>query len=323
MKEIIYSYTNNGINPIRYIQRKNYNNESKKNLNKGFKTLGVSEVTQKKIRTACRVLSYSSEKRKVRDTKGNYIDHLGMFITLTLPYEQINEDAEITKIILGDFLDRCRKLGFLKNYVWRAEKQKNNNIHYHILTDSFCSYSMIYRLWKLALEKLKYVTKYSVKFKNMSFDVYRNLPHNKKLEFSKIAEKYAKGVRENWQNPPCVKVDYCNNVSQVSAYISKYTSKNDDSPNIVKGRVWSCSESVSKAVHIFKKDRDFNEFWYNVGFSMMKRKVLEFDFFSIVDFNYKSLISWFSDTKNYILKKINAVFAPCNYYLRSLGIVPT
>ena len=31
MKEILYSYTNNGINPIRYIQRRNYNSESQKN----------------------------------------------------------------------------------------------------------------------------------------------------------------------------------------------------------------------------------------------------------------------------------------------------
>ena len=106
---------------------------------------------------------------------------------------------------------------------------------------------MIYRLWKLALEKLKYVTKYSDKFKAMSFDDYKNLPHNKKLQLSQIAEKYAKGVREGWVNPPCLQVDYCNDVSQVSAYISKYTSKDDDSPNIVKGRDIVTGKQIGRA----------------------------------------------------------------------------
>ena len=154
----------------------------------------------------------------------------------------------------------------------------------------------------------------------MSFADYKNLPHNRKLVVQKVTEKYAKGVRDNWQNPPCVQVDYCADVSQVSAYISKYTSKDDDSPNIVKGRVWSCSESVSRAVHIFKRDRDFNEFWYNVGFSMMKRKVLEFDFFSVVLCEYKSIIAWYKDVERYVLEFLSKLFKPCQYYLNSLGI---
>ena len=258
MSEICYSYTNSGIFPIRYIARKNYSEKSKENLNRGFKTLGVSNSTMKKIKTASRVLSYASKLRKVRNSKGIYINHLCIFITLTLPYQQTHPDSEITKIILGTFFDKCRKLGILENYVWRAEKQVNGNIHYHILTDSFVNYSMIYRIWLVALERLSYVSQYKKKFSSMSFSEYRDLSHNKNLDIIKVSDKYAKGVRTNWSQPPCVKTDYCDDVSQVSSYIAKYTAKVSASDNIVSGRVWSCSASVSDAVKSFKGDREFN-----------------------------------------------------------------
>ena len=94
--------------------------KSKENLNRGFKTKGISDATMKKIKTASRVLSYASEPQKVRNSKGEYIKHLCIFITLTLPFEQNHEDKIITKIVLGAFFDKCRKIGILNNYVWRA-----------------------------------------------------------------------------------------------------------------------------------------------------------------------------------------------------------
>lgn len=321
MNEILYRYTNTGLFPIRYIARRNYNEKSSENLNKGFKTLGVSDATMSKIKTACRVLSYSANEQKVRNSKGEYRKHLCIFITLTLPFEQFHKDTEITKLILGTFFDKCRKLGILENYVWRAEKQKNGNIHYHIITDTFVNYSLVYRLWKQSLEKLNYLTEYSNKFKNMSYSEYRNLKQNINLDEKKVSEKYAKGVRENWKNPPCVKVDYLDNISSVSNYIAKYTSKNEDSPNIVSGRVWSCSSSVASAVKLFKTDEEFNKFWYNVGFEMMKREVLHEDFFSMCLFKFTSLLAWFSDVGDYIKSKLLEVFQPCNYYARSMGLV--
>lgn len=322
MSEISYNYTNTGVFPIRYIARKNYSEKSKNNLNRGFKTLGVSNATMKKIKTASRVLSYASKLRKVRNSKGVYINHLCMFITLTLPYQQTHPDSEITKKILGTFFDKCRKIGILENYVWRAEKQINGNIHYHILTDSFVNYSMIYKIWLISLERLNYVSQYKKKFGSMCFSDYKNLAHNKNIDLIKLSDRYAKGVRDGWKFPPCVETDYCNDISQVSSYIAKYTAKVSSDDNIVTGRVWSCSTSVSESVKSFKGDKEFNMFWYNVGFSMMKRKVIEFDYFSMVDFKFTSLISWFSDMKKYVSDLFSKVFKPCSYYLKSLGLVP-
>jgi len=320
MHEIIYRYTNTGIFPVRYVPRKSVSEGSRQNLNRGFRTKGIYDAKMRKIKMASRVLSYASEQRKVRNSKGEYINHLCVFITLTLPFEQYHEDKEITKTILGTFFDKCRKIGILSNYVWRAEKQMNGNIHYHILSDTFVSYSLIYRLWKIALNSLGYVKKYTDKFRNMSFDEYKNLPHNKKQDLQKIVDKYAKGVRENWENPPCVKVDYCDDINQVGSYIAKYTAKDSDNENIVTGRVWSCSSSVSEAVKKFKSDEEFNKFWYCVGTEMFKREVFESDYFSVCKFHFNSLISWFKDTFDYVRKMFIDVFKPCDYWRLSLGM---
>ena len=84
---------------------------------------------------------------------------------------------------------------------------------------------MIYRIWLLSLEKLNYVSKYREKFNNMSFSDYKNLPHNKNLDIIKLSDRFAKGVRDNWSHPPCIKTDYCDDINQVGSYIAKYTAK--------------------------------------------------------------------------------------------------
>ena len=147
---MVYSYTTNFLFPIRYTPCRRVSERSKSNLSRGFKTVGVSDSTRKKIATAARALSWSAVPRKVRNHKGEIVTHLISFITLTLPADQVHDDSFITREILGTFLDRCRKLGIFKNYVWRAEKQQNGNIHYHILSDSFASFSTIKKMWLIA-----------------------------------------------------------------------------------------------------------------------------------------------------------------------------
>ena len=114
---IMYNYTHNGLYPFRTIAKtctkdyvlygeKKKSEKSLANLNKGFRTLGISEVTRKKIAFACRTLSFASKPRKVWNGKGEYITHHILFITLTLPSEQLGTDTETTKTVFGAFLDR-------------------------------------------------------------------------------------------------------------------------------------------------------------------------------------------------------------------------
>lgn len=79
------------------------------------------------------------------------------FWTLTLSSGQnLISDSDIKKQLLEPFLRRMRKTG-LKNYIWKAELQKNGNIHFHILTDLFLPYTVIRDCWNNCQNKLHFI----------------------------------------------------------------------------------------------------------------------------------------------------------------------
>lgn len=343
MKEINYGFGNNGEIPFRYVKRKSFGlidnvvidpetgeeiifeNQAYKNsisnLVKGFKTVGVSRATRNKISKHCRVLGLASVPNRVRTTKGEYKTHLCTFITLTLPSEQVHTDQVITKKVLGKFLDKCRKLGLLSNYVWRAEKQKNGSIHYHILTDTFASFSLFRRIWYSALRELGYMQSYHKKFSSMSFDEYRSQKFNADKSPTSVASAYAHGVRCKWSEPPACHTTEIADISAVAKYVSKYISKSDeDNQNIVTGRSWGASKSVSKAVKEFCGDSQFSKDWFFAGTEIMKREIISSEFFSICLFRITSLLAWFPDTLSSFKEIFSRCFAPCNYWRNSVGL---
>lgn len=324
MALVEYGYTNNGLFPIRFVKTRKRSDSSLSNLSRGFKTKGVSKATIRKILCASRVLAFASEKRQVRNTKGFFINHHTMFVTLTLPAEQKHTDTTITNKVLANFFDRLRSAKLFQNYVWRAEKQENGNIHYHILTDTYCSFTLVRNYWYLALRSLGYMQDYKQKFSSMTFEEYRKLPFNKERDPQKVANSYAKGVRSQWSQPPCVDVSYCESTETAGAYISKYISKDSaGAENIVSGRVWSCSRSVSDSVKVWKTDKTFNYFWYNYARQVLRKKVFDSDFFSIVKCRLSSLLAFCSDVYAYLKKMLKPYFSPCEYFKNYVHIPPS
>lgn len=331
----MYNYSTNGVFPFRFVNRStdksifvSQNLEKKKNslsnLSRGFRTLGISSATRKKIAYATRILSYCSKKRKVRNSQGYYVDHLTTFITLTLPATQRHDDAFITKNVLGSFLDRSRKLGLLHNYVWRAEKQKNGNIHYHLLTDSYASFSLFRNLWYLAVKKFGYLQDYSEKFSNMSFDEYKKLPFNERATPSVIAGRFARGTRNGWSQPPCIDVKAVTSVEGVQAYISKYVSKDSEGSELhVSGRVWACSQSVSASGKELKNSKEFLKFWFEISQSILRKKRIDFDFFSMVKCTIQSIIAWYPELRKVVKTIFSIHFKPCEYWRNSVGMFAT
>lgn len=315
------AYCNNGLFPFRYTKRSSRNAKSLSNLSRGYKTKGVSSATQRKIIKHARVLGVSASPIKVRDNKGYYVTHRLSFITLTLPSTQKHTDQEITNKVLQMFLDRARKLGMFSNYLWRAEKQKNGNIHYHLLTDTRAPYTLVYNIWLLSLESLGYVSRYTKKFSNMPLSVYSKLPFNKNADTNLISTRYAKGVRNFWKKPPCVDVKYLDSLESINLYISKYVSKDDDSnnENFVSGRVWACSRSLSSAVTEFCSNQDINAFWFNIGLSIMRKKIIRHDYFDYIVFPFYSICAWYPDFARFCAETLRVFITPCAYYSRIMG----
>jgi hypothetical protein len=70
------------------------------------------------------------------------------FVTLTLSAPQRDiQDKEIKAKILSKWVDTMRAAYGLHNYVWRAERQYNGNIHFHITTDTYLPYDAICSTW--------------------------------------------------------------------------------------------------------------------------------------------------------------------------------
>lgn len=83
------------------------------------------------------------------------------FITLTLPAAQRGiSDKAIKKDCLSRWIDTMRSAYGLHAYVWRAERQYNGNIHFHITTDTYLPWDAICSVWNHFLARYHFIDEY-------------------------------------------------------------------------------------------------------------------------------------------------------------------
>lgn len=147
-------------------------------------------------------------------------------ITLTLPAMQIHSDEIIKSQCLNQFLIEMKKQHGLKDYIWKAEKQENNNIHFHILVNQYIHWQKIRDTWNRITEKLDYVKKYQSNqkefFKN-GFQLSKNPLDKRSMAAQKKA--YETGIKENWINPNSTDIHSLYKVYNAGAYLTKYLAK--------------------------------------------------------------------------------------------------
>lgn len=133
-------------------------------------------------------------------------------ITLTLSDTQIHSDEHIKKAMLKPFLRIIRERKVADNYLWRAEKQENGNIHFHILLDKFIDKDFITDAWNKIQEKVGYLDRFKSKFGRT--------------------------------NAPSTQVESIRNAHDTVKYISKYLTK-DSEYGLISGAVWKASKKLS------------------------------------------------------------------------------
>lgn len=82
------------------------------------------------------------------------------FITLTLSDHQMHDDNTIKKELLQPFLDTLRKTWGCNLYMWRAESQRNGNIHFHLVTDVYIPWWKIRNRWNAIQSRLGYTDRF-------------------------------------------------------------------------------------------------------------------------------------------------------------------
>lgn len=279
------------------------------NLLKKRKELKLSDNAYRTLKKKINWLYYLSKSRYVKTYNGKEIYNFKInFITLTLPSKQRTPTIEVNKNLMNNFLTEVRQRTDMQNYVWRLEFQKNGNVHYHIVTDTYLDYFFILKIWNRILKLNNYIEDYHNKHKDLSLVEYNKIYNpDKKIEFNVIAKRYAKGKSNKWEQPNSVDVKSVISKKAISNYISKYFSKsNNDNPimneydnedNIESLRIWFCSRSLSKlnTVSNFCEAVEYDLFAMLDGVKSIKKVFHKYAM--IVYFDIKSL---FGDVRKFI-----------------------
>ncbi len=206
----------------------------------------ISSQARRKINKAVDYLVYlSNDKQLPAGKSGRYYKFKIAFITLTLSSKQIHSDNEIKSKLLNQFLIEAKQRWKLTNYIWRAEKQSNGNIHFHILCDKFVPWSELRDLWNRIQNKLGYVDRYREemrRFHKGGFKVRESLINNWSVKAQ--IKAYKQGVANDWNNPNSTDVHSIRLITNIKAYISKYLTKNEQ-PLELDGRLWGCSYELT------------------------------------------------------------------------------
>lgn len=218
--------------------KSSYYSESDNRLDKMLKSKRTAEGylslnAKRKLNKAIEYLLYLSAEKKVynRLTKKTFKFKVA-FITLTLSSKQGHSDNVIRRDLLNQMLVELRRYYNVKNYVWRAEKQRNGNIHFHIIIDRFVPWWELRNRWNRIQNKLGYIDRFQAEMR---------------------MRKKVTNVKYN--NPNSVDIHSLYQIKNIKKYLSKYLSKNvtnvdklteeEKSKLLVKGRIWGANQELS------------------------------------------------------------------------------
>lgn len=169
-------------------------------------------------------------------------------LTLASPQGEVNDRA-IKRELLNHFLVVLRRKWGIAHYIWRAERQRNGNIHFHVVVLGQVDNHQVRKVWNVIQEKLGYVRKYSEKFNAMSWQDYLSYMTDRgTYEIRKLRNWYRAGTSCGWTNPPSTRVDEVYELDGASDYLMKYASKQAKDGEFIDGKVWGCSKSLQGGV---------------------------------------------------------------------------
>lgn len=181
------------------------------------------------------------------------------FVTLTLPFKQLHDDNTLKRVLLEPMIQwltsekldaKGNNIGWgVKCYLWRAETQKNGNLHFHIIVDRWIDMTRLRQKWNQILDRLNYVKMFQAKqkfifrkgfvirdeqmkkqIKTLRDRARKNgknltVTAAKKLATEQQKNAWLKGIEENWTNPNSTDVHKLGNIKSISAYVTKYVCK--------------------------------------------------------------------------------------------------
>jgi hypothetical protein len=184
-----------------------------------------------------------------------------VFITVTLSDRQKHDDNYIKRYLLNSFLQNIIRHSDSHYYCWIAEKQKNGNVHFHIIFDRYIDKEVIQKYWNSIQEKHGYLDKYILE------NGHNRAPstHVKSVSESTITANYM--VKYMVKN-----TEVLSNANDETVNPAEYEYK-------LSGRKWGMSSMLLMMFNKTMSDRDF----YDVGFGIAGRSryIFEGDYFTV------------------------------------------
>ncbi len=151
------------------------------------------------------------------------------FITLTLSSTQVHSDNEIKAQLLNQFLIELRRDHGVQMYIWKAEKQQNQNIHFHILTDKYIPWRPLRALWNRIQNKLGYIDRYGDAMREFYKNGFRPTQHAQDHRSIKHQlEAWKRGKETSWTDPNSTDIHGIIHVKNIRNYMAKYLTKTTD-----------------------------------------------------------------------------------------------
>lgn len=181
--------------------------------NKSKGTLSKKAISN--LRNSVNWLVHSAKYKRVWSKRDNKAFWFKVnFITLTIPPQSNSVVSEKDfQNCLNVWLVYARKYFYLHNYVWKVEAHEDKRLHIHLTTDTFINYKLLRAAWNRILQSKGLLAEHYNKFGNY--------------------------------DPNSTDVHAIHKVNKVAAYMCEYMTKKPNLPDGYKGRIWSCSYSLS------------------------------------------------------------------------------
>jgi hypothetical protein len=174
----------------------------------------LTPYSKKRLKRAISLMVASSKEKEAPNWKtGKMYRFKVNFITFTLPANQGDIPDKTIKKCLDNWIKRAKRKHGLQSYIWRAERQANQSIHFHMITDCWIHYQKIRDDWNQCLKETGLVNKFQ--------------------------EKHGHA------NPNSTDVHAVWKVRNLTSYFVKYMSKSHkEGEKKIEGKIWDCSTNL-------------------------------------------------------------------------------
>jgi hypothetical protein len=174
----------------------------------------LTPYSKKKLKRSIGLMVASAKEKEAPNFKtGKTFKFKVNFITFTLPANQGDIPDKTIKRCLDNWVKRAKRKHNLNSYVWRAERQKNGSLHFHMITDCWIHYRKIRDDWNDCLYETGLISKFKEKHGHSS-------PNST-------------DVHAIWR------------IKNLTSYFVKYMSKSHkEGDKKIEGKVWDCSKNL-------------------------------------------------------------------------------